>query len=151
MEAQPTDPHPSPFGPIVRAAMVGTAAGLRSAMPPAVVYRNAKGPLPVILAVMAAGEVIADKLPQTPARTFLPALVFRAVTAGISGREVAVRNEGNAAAGIAVAAIAAVASTYAGFGMRMYLAEATALPDFVIAALEDGFTFLLAYGADAAP
>ena len=86
--------------------------------------------------VAAAGELAADKAPQAPDRTDLPAVVGRTLAAAYTGREIA------DAPGAVAGALTAVAGTYAWWRARGLVVATTGLPDPVVAVGED----LLAMG-----
>lgn len=87
------------------------------------------------LQVLAAGELIADKLPGTPDRIAPPSLAGRAVIGGLLGAICA--GEDRRSAGAAVGAGAAVAAAFAGWWLRREAGRATYLPDAAIAIAED--------------
>ncbi|MGI4791780.1 MAG: hypothetical protein ACRYFS_23405 [Janthinobacterium lividum] len=90
-----------------------------------------------ILKVMALGELVGDKLPNTPNRTAPLPLVGRAVTGGLCGAAV-FRAEGEKSElGALVGAVSAVASTFLFFQLRHNLGKSGKIPDYVTAAAED--------------
>ncbi len=86
--------------------------------------------------IAAAGELVADKTPQAPDRTELPAVVGRTLAAAYTGREIA------DAPGAVAGGLSAVAGSYAWWRARRLVVAATGLPDPVVAVGED----LLAMG-----
>ena len=135
------------------AGAIGAIAGMRAMSAPAVISRMArKGELAVegsrlgflnsagalsTSALLAAGELIADKLPSTPARTDLGPLAVRAVSGGVSGAVIFSANRRSPWVGALLGAAAAVGSAYAAFYMRKTAKEKLHVPDFVLAAAED--------------
>jgi len=133
--------------------LIGCVAGLRSMMAPAIVCAAAylrwihlEGtPLSwmdtmIALSVwtlFAIGELIVDKLPQTPARTMPVGLIARAVTGGLSGAALALSGGKSMGAGALLGAAGGLASAFAGYYIRRGLVVQTKLPDFVVAVVED--------------
>jgi len=133
--------------------LIGCVAGLRSMMAPAVVCAGAYlgwlhlagTPLAffnsrivmILFLLLAICELIADKLPQTPARTAPVGLIARIITGGLSGAAIAAGASTALLAGAVLGAIGAVAATYAGYAIRTGLVRQTKLPDFVVAVVGD--------------
>lgn len=133
--------------------LIGVVCGLRSMTGPAVVCwavhegwtSLAGSPLafmehPVtlmIFTVLAAGELIADKLPKTPARTSAFPLIARIVLGGLCGAAVAVAGHAALMAGALLGAIGAVAGTYGGYYYRYSTSGRGKVPDLPVALLED--------------
>src|SRR5437764_14265899 len=106
------------------AAVLGAVSGMRSMAAPAIVSRLAHtGLLPLegsqvkflghknsakTMAIMAAGEIIADKLPFIPKRTSIFPLVTRAVSGALSGTAFTKARKGSAVAGAVIGSLAAV-------------------------------------------
>ena len=142
-------------------ATIGLVAGLRSMMAPAVVSHVASNgalnldgsPLAFLaserasipLAVLAGGEVVADKTPWIPNRTDPPALIARVVTGGLSGAAVAIGGRRDGALGAVIGGLAALGGTFLGFQLRRRAVREGGLPDPVVAVCED----LIAMGAAA--
>lgn len=89
----------------------------------------------IVLAGLALGELVADKLPVVPARVTPAPLVGRAVMGGVVGAAVGGRDDAWLCA--AIGAGAAVLASYAGWLFRSEAARATRLPDPVLAIAED--------------
>jgi uncharacterized membrane protein len=133
-----------------REVAIGAVCGLRSFTGPAVIAGAAnrnilklqRTPLAWLgsgrsahtAALLAAGELIADKLPFMPNRTDAPSLIARFVSGAICGMAVAGRSRRNARimSGI-VGGTAAIAAAYAGYQYRKHVK----LPAPVAAVLED--------------
>jgi len=133
------------------AAGIGAVSGLRSMAGPALVAEaagskriNLKGtPLAWLgtrntmgtSALLALGELVADKLPFTPSRLEAAPLIFRAVSGAVCGYAVCSRNRtkqekwGSAIVG----ASAALAAAWAGYTFR----KNSKLPKLVAALAED--------------
>jgi uncharacterized membrane protein len=137
---------------IVLAFLIGVFAGLRSLTAPAIVswatyfgWLKLDGPLALfghvasvaIFTVLAIAELVADKLPKTPARTAPLGLGARIVTGAISGSAVAVAGNQAAALGAVLGAVGGVVGAFAGYPARVRLVKALGTRDLVVALLED--------------
>jgi uncharacterized membrane protein len=136
----------------VFAFLIGVIAGLRSLTAPAVVSWAARfgwlhvenswlaflgfAATPYILSVLAIGELIADKLPNTPSRKAPPGFIARIVTGGISGAAIGAGSD-SWAFGLVLGIIGAIAGTLGGYELRAQLVKATGGKDLPIALLED--------------
>ena len=135
------------------AAAIGAIAGMRAMSAPAVIsqvvrkgelavegsklgFLNTSGALS-ISALLAVGELIADKLPSTPNRTDVGPLVARAISGGLSGAVIFSAKKKSPWAGGLLGALTAVAATYAAFHLRRSVKEKLHIPDVVLAAAED--------------
>lgn len=94
-------------------------------------------------AVLAGGELIGDKLPNTPDRTVLPQLSGRLVSGALSGAALTEADGQPLAYGAVLGALGAVAGTVAFFQLRHWLTHEKGLPDPWVAVAEDA----LALGA----
>lgn len=137
----------------VLAFLMGAVAGLRSMTAPAVVAWGARlGRLQLqstalaflgsavaawLLAALALGELVADKLPTTPSRTRPGPFAGRILTGALSGAALSAGHGGALAAGAAAGAIGAVAGTLGGYAARTRLVPALGVPDYVVALAED--------------
>lgn len=134
------------------AFLIGVFAGLRSLTPPAVVawavYLNWLklerplafiGSLPavIILTLLAVGELIVDKLPNTPARTAPPGLMARIVTGALTGACVSVGGGGSAFSGAGLGLVGGIVGCFAGYHARARLVRSLGQRDFIVALLED--------------
>lgn len=109
----------------LRAAGLGAASGLRSLSGPAIVWgRRAaerKGFGGQALRALAAGELVADKLPFAPDRTRAPSLVGRVASGALVGSSV-MRGKGRLL-GALLGGGAALASTFLFFAIRQAAAR----------------------------
>ena len=134
------------------AFLIGLFAGLRSLTPPAAVawavylgWINLARPLSligslpavIILSLLAIGEIIFDKLPNTPIRTAPPGLIGRIVTGGLTGACVSLGGGRSAFVGAGLGALGGVVGCFAGYHARAGLVKSLRQPDFNIALLED--------------
>jgi uncharacterized membrane protein len=143
----------------IAALLIGVVAGLRALTPLAAVSWAAHlgwihlegtwlaflgyAATPYIFSLLAIGEIINDKLPNTPSRKAPPGFIARIVTGGLSGA--ALGGIGGAVAGM----VGAVAGTLGGYEFRSRLVRATGSKDLPIALLEDviavGGAFLIVW------
>jgi uncharacterized membrane protein len=126
----------------LRAAGLGAVTGLRSMTAVAALSRSAGGPAATLVPLLALGELVVDKLPQTPNRTAPGALAFRAVMGGVAGALVC-GPKADRRIGFALGAGAAVAAAFVGLRVRLAVDAADGLPDPVAGLVEDA----LAVGA----
>jgi uncharacterized membrane protein len=133
--------------------LLGCVTGLRSMTAPAAVcwaahlgWLHLEGTSlafignPVTLTVftlLALLELVADKLPNTPARTAPPGLIARIVFGCLCGVAVVTSNGGNLLVAAIVSTIGALVGTFAGYNVRKALVLRAHLPDFVVALAED--------------
>jgi uncharacterized membrane protein len=136
---------------VLRAFALGATCGLRSMTGPAVVRWRAHDPLRLGFAALAAGELIADKLPATPPRTIPPALIFRALSGGFSGYWLARSLAAEGGSGALAGALGALAGAYAGMAVRSTIVRASGLPDSLVALAEDAVALGGAVAATAKP
>ena len=135
------------------AAVMGVAAGMRSMSSPAILSQLAKSGLAPVghssigflnhpatartMAVLAAGELIADKLPFLPKRTQAPALITRVISGGLSGAAVCSAKKRSIWLGALFGALGAVGATYGAYRLRKWTGEKFHIPDPVVAVVED--------------
>jgi uncharacterized membrane protein len=135
----------------MRSFAIGLTCGLRSMTGPAVVQWRARDPIRLALAGLAAGELIADKLPATPARTIPPALIFRALSGGFAGRSVARSFGADLSGGTLAGALGAVLAAFAGQALRASIVRTSGLPDPLVAFAEDAVAIAGAIAASRKP
>jgi len=134
------------------AFLIGVFAGLRSLTPPAAVawavrlgWLNLARPLSligslpavIILSVLAIGEVVFDKLPNTPNRTAPPGLIGRIVTGGFTGACVSLGGGRSAFVGAGLGVIGGIVGCFGGYQARARIVKSLHQPDFNIALIED--------------
>src|SRR5258708_3047536 len=138
----------------INAFLIGTASGLRALIGLAAVsWASHFGILPLdhtwlaflgypftayILALMAIGELVNDKLPKTPSRLIPPQFITRIVTSALCGLAVGLSGHGMII-GLVAGIIGAVAGTFGGAKARGLLAK-TFGRDLPAALLEDAFS-----------
>ena len=137
---------------LVLAFLIGFLSGLRSLTPIAVTAWGVHlglltlphalawvGTIPgaAIFSLGAIAELIADKLPTTPARTELPGFAARMVMGGLAGLCIAAAAGHAMLAGAMVAITGALVGTFGGYHARMRLTKAWPMLGFGVALLED--------------
>lgn len=138
---------------LLLAFAIGVVAGLRSLTAPAVVAWAAhlgwinlhNSPLAFmgskwsvgIFTILALVELVADQLPNTPARTAPVGLSARIVTGALCGACLAVAGGAALAVGALAGAIGGVAGAFAGYHTRVGLVRSLRVPDIAIAIPED--------------
>jgi uncharacterized membrane protein len=120
------------------ALALGFAAGLRTMTPAAVLaLRRLRRERPILggaLAMLAVGELVADKLPGVPARTAPAPSIARAAMGACVGAIASPRGLSRIA-GAALGTIGAVLGTRLGYAVRRDASRRA--PDFVVALTED--------------
>jgi uncharacterized membrane protein len=159
-EAKPHRRQMSVTTPFPRALLLGAVAGMRSQLPIALLglesYRGRLDPARswlarrlatpgrVAAAVLASvGELVADKLPVTPARTQPGALTGRVAIGTLAGATIYQDADQPAAYGAVIGAVAAAGSTLALAWVRTALGQRTPLPDRAWGIVEDALALLL--------
>jgi uncharacterized membrane protein len=155
------DRVPSPLPPSARAVLLGAVTGVRSQVPVALLAieadRGGFDPGPGRLArrfgsregvlgavVAAAGELVADKLPITPARTTVGPFLQRLVTGGAVGAAVHYDAGRSRPLGAVLGAAGAGAGAWLATSARAAAAERTRLPGPLLGAVEDLLAVALA-------
>lgn len=133
--------------------LLGCVDGLRSLTPPALVcwaahlgwlhfagtrlaFIHHRSTL-IIFTVLAIAELIADKLPNTPARTAPLGLTARIVLGGASGFAVATSAGLSLSFSILLGSIGGFAGAFLGYHSRRLIVSKLHVPDFAVAAVED--------------
>src|SRR5215203_3612094 len=134
------------------AFLIGLFAGLRALTPPAAVAwavylgwltlqrpLSLIGSLPavIILSVLAIGEIVFDKLPNTPNRTAPPGLIGRIVTGGLTGACVSLGGGKSAFVGAGLGLIGGIVGCFAGYEVRARMVKSLRVSDFPVAMIED--------------
>jgi uncharacterized membrane protein len=144
-------------GALLRAVALGAASGSRSTVGIAAVAATSgpddRGAVAgrlggrtgtTLSALAAAGEVVGDKLPATPARTALPPLLARAAAGAVAAGAVATRDGDDPAAPAVVGLVAAVGTAFLAVRARSAAAERFG-SDRPGAVAEDALAALLAW------
>jgi uncharacterized membrane protein len=135
------------------AFLLGFVAGLRSMTAPALVAWAARlgwlqlegTPLSFLgipwvtylLTLFMVAELVADKLPRTPARTMVGPFLARILLGGLAGAALAVGSGSSLALGALVGGLGVIAGTLGGYRARTGLVKALSVPDVVVALAED--------------
>ena len=132
---------------------IGVVAGLRSLLAPATVawaahlgwmhlhgtslgFMESNVAL-VIFSLLAAGELVADLLPQTPKRTDLAPLLARMVSGGFCGACLCASAHKSLMTGAALGAAGGVIGAFAGYEARRRLVSKLKIKDLFVALSED--------------
>ena len=145
----------------VLAIGIGIVAGLRSLTAPAVVawaahlgWLNLHGsPLAfigsttavAIFSLLALGELVADKLPNTPKRTAIVPLLARIVLGGLCGACLCAAAGKSLLAGALLGGIGGVIGAFSGYETRKRLVNNLHVKDLFVAICEDLVAIVLAF------
>jgi uncharacterized membrane protein len=91
----------------------------------------------ILFTLLAVAELIADKLPKTPARTAPPGLIARFVLGCLCGVALATSVRGKLLVTAIVGVVGALIGTFVGYKARRALVLRAHIPDFVVAVAED--------------
>jgi len=91
----------------------------------------------IVFTVLAAGELIGDKLPQTPNRTAPFPLLARMGFGGLVGAIAATGLHGSIIEGVVLGVISALAGAFLGFHLRQHLVKDRGFADLPVALVED--------------
>jgi uncharacterized membrane protein len=133
--------------------LLGCVDGLRSLTAPALIcwaahfgwlhfagtrlaFINRRSTL-IVFTLLAVAELIADKLPNTPARTAPLGLIARIFLGGACGLALATSAGTALALSVLLASTGAVVGAFAGYHARHFVVSRAHVPDFVVAAVED--------------
>jgi uncharacterized membrane protein len=139
---------------------IGIVAGLRSLTAPAAVawaahfgwlnlaetklsWMASLGAV-IVFTLLAALELVADKLPKTPNRIVPWSLLFRACTGGLSGAAIAFALHAPPMTGVVAGAVGSFVGAFAGFQVRFRLTREFHLPALPVALAEDAIAILAA-------
>jgi uncharacterized membrane protein len=133
--------------------LLGCIVGLRSLVTPAVVCWAAhlgwlhfagtrlafidRPAILIVFTLLALVELVADKLPNSPARTAPPGLIARIVMGGLCGVALATSAGGSMPVAAIVGVIGAVVGAFTGYNIRHALVLRAHLPDLAVALAED--------------
>jgi uncharacterized membrane protein len=149
--------------PYALAFLIGVVVGLRSMTAPAAVSWAARlgwlhlentwlaflgfAATPYIVSLLALGELVADKLPNTPSRKAPVGFIARIASGALCGAALAASQ--SPIIGPLAGVLGAVVGTLGGYEFRVRLVKATGGKDLPIALLEDaiaiGGAFLIVY------
>ncbi|PSR52520.1 DUF4126 domain-containing protein [Adhaeribacter arboris] len=95
------------------------------------------------LKILAASEVVGDKLPGAPNRIAAPVLVVRLLSGALVGTAWSEHNGQSKEVGALLGGVGALAASYGFYYLRTRLSQKTPVPDLVWALLEDGLVATL--------
>jgi uncharacterized membrane protein len=135
---------------------LAATAGLRSMAAPALLARSVRRgdllapDLPALgspkvsalLAILAVGEMIADKTPLIPTRTSAPALLGRLLSGALAGATLFVAEGRQRNSGAILGALSAFAAAHAGERLRAAGVQ-KGIPDPILGTLEDRIVLVL--------
>jgi uncharacterized membrane protein len=137
---------------LLLAFLIGFFAGLRSLTAPTITawgvhlgWLRLERPLSligsvpslIILTLLAATELVVDKLPKTPSRTAAPGLVGRMVTGGIAGACVAAAGAQGVFPGAVLGVAGGLVGTFVGYHARTQSVKRLGIRDLYVALVED--------------
>ena len=137
---------------LLLAFLIGFFAGLRSLTPPAATAWAASlgwlklepplsfmgsTPAVVIFTLLAAMELVADKLAIMPSRKSPPGLIARILSGGLTGACVAASGGQGILPGAVLGAVGGVAGCFAGYSARVGIVKALGTKDIYVALIED--------------
>ncbi len=140
--------------PFWQALSLGALAGMRSAAAPAITshilshhHSNSltlsklgfmqSNKVAGVLKVLAVGELIGDKLPNTPNRIKPAGVIFRCLAGSLSGASIYKATGNNPYVGALIGSAAALGSTFGSYYLRKGTVAKTKIMDPIIGALED--------------
>ncbi|OGX82045.1 hypothetical protein BEN47_05320 [Hymenobacter lapidarius] len=143
--------RPAKFWPVVGFA---TLAGMRSMSAPAFLSHYLsrqphaglagsrlrfmqKPATATVLKVLAAGELVADKLPTTPDRTAPPVLLGRLLSGALVGAVWYRARHGSALSGGVLGGLTAIAATFVSYALRTGISEESGVPVALVGVGED--------------
>lgn len=91
----------------------------------------------ILLTLLAVAELIADKLPRTPARTAPPGLMARVAGGCLCGVAIATSYGGTLLVRAILGIVGALIGTFVGYKTRHTLVVRAHVPDFAVAIAED--------------
>jgi uncharacterized membrane protein len=145
---------------VARAVTLGFVSGLRSMAPFALLgWTKGQNPAPTndlehfldspaasfMTSTLASGELLGDKLPNTPDRLKPGPMAGRLVIGGMAGLSIFRRYRQPLILGAVLGALGAGAGTYIGYYARQSIADSTRTPQWLLGLAEDGLAFGLGF------
>ena len=87
--------------------------------------------------ILAAGELVGDKLPKTPNRTCTTGVIGRCLSGSLAGATIYKASGNNALTGALLGSIVALGSTFGSYYLRKLTVDKTQVSDPYIGAIED--------------
>jgi uncharacterized membrane protein len=143
----------------LKAITIGIIAGMRSMSAPALTSsylaqnenlassplgRLASPTASRVLKVLAAGEILADKLPMVPSRVSAGPLVTRIASGAVSGAAVSAADKKQAEIGAVWGGVAAVAGAFGFYHLRRRVGAEIRVSDAVLGIVEDAIVISVA-------
>lgn len=137
---------------LLLAFFIGLLNGLRTFTPPAAIawaahlgWLKLEGtlaligsvPAVAIFTLLAAAELVADKMPWIPNRTSIPGLIARIIMGKLAGACVAAAGGQSIWLGALCGAVGGIAGTFGGYQGRTRSVKALNKPDIYVALVED--------------
>ncbi|HZM44803.1 MAG TPA: DUF4126 family protein [Burkholderiales bacterium] len=137
---------------LLLAFFIGLLNGLRTFTPPAAIawaahlgWLKLEGtlaligsvPAVAIFTLLAAAELVADKMPWIPNRTSIPGLIARIIMGKLAGACVAAAGGQSIWLGALCGAVGGIAGTFGGYQARTRSVKALNKPDIYVALVED--------------
>ncbi len=97
----------------------------------------------IVFTALALGELVGDKLPQTPNRTAPGPLLARIFFGGLVGAIATTGMKGPAVEGILLGAFGALLGAFLGYEIRKRLVQRSGRPDWNVAVVEDAIAILV--------
>lgn len=107
-------------------------------------FWTAKLATALIFTLLALGEFVGDKLPQTPNRTALAPLLARLAFGGLVAAIVAVALNGSGVEAVILAAVSVLIGAFASFHIRREIVSRSGFKDWPVALVEDVTAVVLA-------
>ena len=93
----------------------------------------------VVTKLLSAGEIVGDKLPNTPSRTIAPQVIARVASGAFTGAVFSTANRDHVVKGILIGGVTALAATFTTYHIRKYVSKTTFIKEPVTGAFEDAF------------
>lgn len=87
--------------------------------------------------LLSAGEIIGDKLPNTPNRIVAPQVIARVVSGAFAGAVISTANRNSITKGVLIGGVTALAATFGTYYLRKFISESTFIKEPVTGVLED--------------
>ncbi len=91
----------------------------------------------VVLGLLAAGELVGDKLPSTPNRTETLGLTARIFSGAFVGGLICAAHKKNVRVGSFIGVLSVITTAFAGQNIRSVIADRSGIPSAVLGAVED--------------
>ena len=93
----------------------------------------------IVTKLLSAGEIVGDKLPNTPNRIVPPQVIARVASGAFAGAVFSTANKENIVKGIFIGGATALAATFATYYGRKYVSKTTFINEPLTGACEDAF------------